>query len=213
MRRNSGQEYKNHVEFSRFISKGSDKFRFWTVCDTTQRFTLILGGYGDFWQELYKDTAENTIVTDENYRIAYEAHRAAMAVNPSLDIPKEHLYYAERKFSEFLENNKKREEYDFFRLIYFSSVLKAFKMTDIDIERMCSEFYGHLTDNDTPCQYLAGEWGQLNFLRSEKNRANVGIIAAVNALIDTGEAARGKELYQTAIRYGLTENAYINKKI
>lgn len=213
MRRNSEQEYQNHLEFSSFLSKGSDKYKFWTVCDTTQRFTLISGGYGNFWHELYREAAENTKISDENYRIAYEAHRAAMAVHPSLDIPKEHLCYADRKFSEFLESNKDREEYDFFRLIYLSAGMKAFKKTDMDIEGMCSGFYKYLAEKDTPCQYLPGEWGQLNFLRSENNRAKVGIAAAVNALIDTGEIGRAKELYQTAKGYGLPENAYINRRI
>lgn len=91
--------------------------------------------------------------------------------------------------------------------------MKAFKKTDIDIEKMCSGFYQYLSDMDTSCQYLPGEWGQLNFLRSENNRAKIGITAAVNALIDTGETERAKELYQTSKGYGLPENAYINKRL
>lgn len=211
--RDSDREYNNHIEFADFVSRGDSKYKFWTVCDTTQRFTLILGGRGGFWQELYKDAAESCDVTDENYRIAYESHRAAMAVHPSLDIPKEFLHYADNRFSEFLRKNKNRDEYGFYRLIYYSAVMKAFGRTELEIEALCSEFFKALGMADTDCTCLTGEWGQLNRLRSEKNRANVGITAAVNALIDTGENKRAKRLYDEAKKYGLAENAYINKRL
>ena len=211
--RESEKEYLNHQEFADFVSKGDNKYKFWTVSDTTQRFTLISGGKGEFWQELYRDAVENCTLDDENYRIAYEAHRAAMAVHPALKISKEFLLYADSKFSEFLQKNKNRQEYGFYRLIYSACVMKAFGKTEIDIEEMCGEFYSFLNKTDIQCQYLTGEWKQLNFSRSEKNCGSVGIAAAVNALIDTGELDRAKKLYSEAKEHGLAENAYINKRL
>lgn len=211
--RDCESEYHNHVEFADFVSRGESKYKFWTVCDATQRFTLIKGGYEGFWQDLYKDAAENSYLSEENYRIAYEANRAAMAVHPALKISEDFLLYADKKFSEFLEKNKNREEYGFYRLIYSSAAMKAFGKTELDIEELCSDFFDKLRREDTPCVFLLGEWGQLNRHRSERNRASVGIAAAVNALIDTGETARAKRLYEEAKSYGLTENAYINKRI
>ena len=211
--RDSDKEYFNHTEFADFVLHGDKKYKFWTVCDATQRFTLILGGKGIFWQELYTDAAENSIVTDENYRIAYEAHRAAMAVHPGLDISKEFLLYADRKFSEFLEKNKNREEYDFFRLIYYSAFIKAFGKSELDIEGLCGDFFGSLNKTDSQCSCLMGEWQYFNRLRSERNRGVIGITAAVNALIDIEEIDRAKRLYDEAKKYGLPENAYINKRL
>ena len=40
---------------------------------------------------------------------------------------------------------------------------------------------------DMTTEFVCGEWEHLNRMRSAKNQANVGITAAVNALIDIGE--------------------------
>lgn len=213
MLRDSEKEYLNHAEFADYVSCSDNKYKFWTVCDTTQRFTLILGNKSEFWQELYRDAVENSAVTDENYRIAYEAHRAAMAVHPALNISKQFLIYSDEKFFEFLEKNKNRDEYGFFRLIYYSAVMKAFGKSELEIEDLCSDFFKALGETDNPCPYLVGEWKRLNYLRSEKNRGIVGITAAVNALIDVGKNDRAKKLYNEAQKHGLPDNAYINKRL
>lgn len=213
MLRDSEQEYKNHLKFSDHISRGENKYGFWTVCDATQRFTLILGGYGEFWQELYKNAVENIPITDENYRAAYEAHRAAVSVHPALKIPNEFVLYSDKMFGKFLDSCKDREEYRFYRLIYLSSQIKAFGKTNTDIKALCSEFYQYLSCDDIACEFVAGEWGFLNRFRSERNRAVVGITAAVNALIDVGEIHCAKEIYLMAQNYGLPANAYINKRL
>ena len=213
MLRDSENEYFNHVKFANLVSRGENKYSFWTVCDATQRFTLILGGKGEFWELLYRDAAENSVVTDENYRIAYEAHRAAMSVHPALNISKDFLLYADDKFSLFLENNKNRREYDFFRLIYFSAAMKAFRNKELDIETLCSDFFNLLKKEEMPRQFLLGEWGNFNSPRGERNMAVVGITAAVNALIDIGENNRAENIYIEAKSFGLPENAYINKRL
>ena len=204
--------YKNHKRFAAYLSDKPDKYGFWTVSDTTQRFTLISSGYESFWYELYHNAVENCEITSENYRITYEAHRAALAVHPSLKIPEEHLHYADKKFSEFIQNNKCAEN-NFYRIIYLSSIIKAFKRTDIDIESLCSDFFKKLALDDTPSEFVCGEWEHFNRVRSEKNQANVGITAAINALIDIGEMKRATELYNTAIKYGLPHNVYIDKRL
>lgn len=213
MLRKSNELYKNHKRFADFVSDTKDGYKFFPVCDTTQRFTLILGGYGDFWHGLYRDAVENTTMTSENYRITYEAHRAAMGVHKRLSIPFEHLQYANESFLSFLFNCKEREEYDFFKLIYDSCYMKAFEDTDRDIEKSCMTFYKYLAVDDYKTPYVLGEWENLNHKRSAKNQAVVGITSAVNALIDTGESKRASELYDFAKQQGLPDNAYINSRI
>ena len=213
MQRNIDDLYNNHKKFKDFISCIEEKYKYYLVCDTTQRFTLISGGYSDFWNELYRDAVENAAVTDENYRIVYEAHRAALGVHKQLDIPVAHLQYAIEKFSEFLDNCKGKEEYDFFKLIYESSYIKAFSTVNIGIERLCTIFYEYLNTSDDKTPYVIGEWNHFNRLRSSRNRAVVGITAAINALIDTGEIARALKLYDTAKQYGLPKNSYVNKRL
>lgn len=211
--RDSENLYKNHKKFANFLSDKPSIYGFWSVSDTTQRFTLISSGYESFWYELYYNASESCEVTIENYRISYEAHRAALAVHPSLKIPEEHLLYADKKFSEFIENNKRVNENNFYKLIYLSSTIKAFKRTDIDIENHCLDFFKKLDLDDTPSEFVCGEWEHFNRVRSAKNQANVGIMAAINALIDIGEMNRATDLYQTAKKYGLPNNVYVDKRL
>lgn len=213
MLRKSDELYKNHQKFADFVSCSGNEYKFYPVCDTTQRFTLILGGHCAFWHELYRDTVEKTAVTYENYRIAYEAHRAAMGVHNQLNIPTEHLQYASEKFLDFLGICKEREEYNFFKLIYDSCCMKAFEDINIDIEKSCVEFYKYLNTKDDKKPYVIGEWEYFNYQRSLKNQAVVGITAAVNVLIDTGEIRRAVELYNDAKQFGLPENTYVNSRI
>lgn len=213
MLRNPAELYKNHLKFAEYVSTGDKIYGFWTVSDCTQRFTLISGDYENFWHDLYKVAVENTPVTNENYRIAYEAHRAALSVHSSLDIPYEHLKYYNEKFSEFLESSKSREEYSFYSLIFLSAQIKAFKRDDIYIEDMCAEFFEALGSEDTATVYAVGEWEYLNRFRSKREQSVVGITAAINSLIDIGEKKRAIELYNEAKQYGLPENTYVNKRI
>lgn len=205
--------YKNHRKFAELLSDKPIKYSSWAVSDTTQRFTLIASDHENFWHDLYRNAVENGGITTENYRSVYEAHRAAMAVHPLLKIPEEHLLYAEKNFSEFIQNNKNVDEYNFYRLIYLSSCIKAFGQTDTDVESLCCGFFPKLKLDDVPTEFVCGEWEYLNRVRSEKNQANVGITAAVNALIDVGEIKRAAEIYSTAKEYGLSENIYINKRL
>ncbi|MCM1329269.1 MAG: hypothetical protein NC253_07480 [Ruminococcus sp.] len=205
--------YKNHKRFAAFLSDKPSIYGFWTVSDTTQRFTLVSSGYESFWYELYYNVSENCEVTSENYRISYEMHRAALAVHTSLEIPEEHLLYADKKFSEFVENTKDADENDFYKLMYLTSVIKAFKRTDIDVENLCRDFLENLVSDDTPSEFVCGEWEYLNRKRSPKNRANVCITAAVNALIDVGEMRRAAEIYNEAKKRGLPVNTYIEKRL
>lgn len=213
MLRKSDELYKNHQKLADFISCSINDYKFYSVCDTTQRFTLILGGYGNYCHELYRDAVENTAVTDENYRIAYEAHRAFMGVHKQLNIPAEHLQYANIRFLDFLEMCRERDEYDFFKLIYDSCYMKAFVNVNIDIEKSCAVFYKYLNTKDDKNPYIIGEWEYFNYKRSQKNQAVVGITAAVNALIDAGEIRRAAELYNDAKQQGLPENVYVNNRI
>lgn len=213
MMRDGERLYGNHKKFVELLSDKPSLYSFWTVSDTTQRFTLISSGYESFWHDLFQNAAENSDVTEENYRIVYEAHRAALSVHPSLKIPETHLLYADKKFEEFIQKKKNISEYAFYRLIYLSSSMKAFGRIEIDIESLCADFFKKLRSDDEPSEYVCGEWEYFNRVRSEKNRANVGITAAVNALIDVGETRRAAELYRTAKKYGLPENSYINKRL
>lgn len=53
----------------------------------------------------------------------------------------------------------------------------------------------------------------LNGQQSKYDLARVAINRAVNALIDAGSAEQARKLYNEARTYGLSKNAYIEKRI
>ena len=55
MLRKPDEQYTNHQNFYKLLETMDAKYIFWLVCDATQRFTLELGGYGEFWWEIYKN--------------------------------------------------------------------------------------------------------------------------------------------------------------
>ncbi len=215
MLRDCPQLYKNHCEFARHTEKMGGKYLFWTVCDATQKFTLTLGGYGGFWFELYRRANdENKIITPENEYIAYEAHRAAMAVHPQLDIPTGDIEYAARQFSDFISRTADSPQHDFYRTIYISASVKAFGSTPCELENLCEKLSAGLSASDKSQDgSIIGEWNSLNRPRSERNRAVVGITAAVNALIDSGNKKTAAEMYAKYKAQGLPSNAYIERRI
>lgn len=57
--RKSNEVFDNHLKFCKRLENMNSKYKFWAVCDTTQKFTLELGGFSDFWWELYKNAVDS----------------------------------------------------------------------------------------------------------------------------------------------------------
>ena len=70
-----------------------------------------------------------------------------------------------------------------------------------------------LKEKSFESEFAVGEWERLNAPRSRQNMAQVGINRAINTFIDVGKKAQAKELYNEALKNGLTRNTYIEKRL
>lgn len=213
MLRKPEEQYDNHFNFSKLLESMDLKYRFWAVCDATQRFTLELGGYGDFWWELYKNAMRLNPDTAEIERIVFDTHVSAMSINPKVETAPSNLYLVRDNFDHFLKIYKNSDNIAFYKLVYSSLVLKGFGDEEYDFLNICNTFMPLLKDSESDSKFAVGEWERLNGQRSKRNMAQVGINRAINVLIDVGKKELARELYNEALNNGLAANKYIEKRI
>ena len=120
MQRKSEELYANHLNFCKLLDKMDSKYKFWSVCDATQRFTLELGGYGDFWWRLYNEAVDSNPNTTDIERIVFDTHVAAISINPKVETPKFRLYLAKDNFEQFVKNSVNPENEAFYYPCSFS---------------------------------------------------------------------------------------------
>ncbi len=213
MQRKSEELYANHLNFRKMLDTMDSQYKFWSVCDATQRFTLELGGFGDFWWELYEKAVDLNPETTDIERVVFDTHVSAISINPKVDTPKSRLYFAKNNFEKFVKASANPENDGFYKLVYSSLVLKGFGDEEYDILNLCHQVMPFLNEKSPDSEFAVGEWERLNSPRSRKNMAQVGINRAINALIDVGKKAQAKELYNDALNNGLNRNTYIEKRL
>lgn len=213
MQRKSEEQYANHLDFCKLSETMDSKYKFWSVCDATQRFTLELGGFGDFWWDIYKNALDLNPKTADIERIVFDTHVAAISINPKVDTPKSRLYLAKDNFEKFVKYSANPENEAFYKLVYSALVLKGFGDEEYDILNLCHQVVPFLKEKSLESEFVVGEWERLNSPRSRQNMAQVGINRAINALIDVGKKAQAKELYNDALNNGLNRNTYIEKRL
>lgn len=213
MLRDSGNLYKNHCEFADFLKDKPSKYLFWLVCDATQRFTHELGGFADFWWDCYKSALSKNAGISGIEAITFECHNAALAVTPAVKTPACYLELAKNNFRSFLEATEASDNHIFYQTFYYALCLKAFGNVERDVFELGMQLLPWLKSDKTQNDFLVGEWKMLNGQRSKYDLARVAVNRAINALIDTGSADPARKLYNEARAYGLTENAYIEKRI
>ena len=213
MQRKSEEQYANHLDFCKLLETMDSKYKFWAVCDATQRFTLELGGFGDFWWELYEKAIDLNPETTDIERIVFDTHVSAISINPKVETPKSRLYLAKDNFEQFVKDAANPENEAFYKLVYSSLMLKGFGDEEYDILDLCQQVMPFLKEKAPDNEFAVGEWERLNSPRSKQNMAQVGINRAINSFIDVGKKAKAKELYSEALNNGLTNNTYIEKRL
>ena len=131
MQRKSEKLYANHLHFCKMLDTMDSKYKFWSVCDATQRFTLEFGGFSEFWWELYAKAIDLNPETTDIERIVFDTHVSAISINPKVDTPKSRLYLAKDNFEKFVMNSANSENEAFYKLVYSSLVLKALVMKNM----------------------------------------------------------------------------------
>lgn len=213
MLRDSENLYKNHCEFADFLKDKPSKYLFWPVSDATQRFTLELGGFADFWWDCYKNALSKNVGMSGIGAITFECHNAALSVTPAVKTPVGYLELAKNNFRSFLEANESSDNYIFYETLYYALCLKAFGSAERDVFDIGMRLLPWLKSEKSQNDFLIGEWKMLNGQKSKYDMARVAINRAINALIDTGSGEPARELYGEARAYGLSKNTYIEKRI
>lgn len=211
MQREADALYKNHRRFEAHLQTMPPIHRLWLVCDSTQRLTLELGGYDDFWWDIYENATAQYDHTCE--AALFEVHRAAFYKSLKMPYDPSHAIWVKNRFSSFLEQTHHSLSTEFYRLIYTALCVKHFGESEQDVFTCCEPFLDDLRQPTDMPLYAAGEWESFNRHRSPAEQAQVGINNAVNALIDSGDTKRARELYITARTHGLRVNCYIEKQL
>lgn len=212
--RNAQMLFGNHAQFYNFVNEMPDQYAYWVVSDATQRGVLESGGHGDFWWTAYREANErNRIIGDHNANIAYTSHRAAMTVLPKIDVDIRKIGMARKNFEHLIDNTKNSDQSNFYRIIYGSCILNLYGSCEKDLFELCAYFYPFLSYPNEKNSFLLGEYKQLNAPCCPHKQAFVGITASINALINTKKQKMAKEIYTTAMQYGLPKNNYIEKRI
>ena len=213
MLRDSNNLYKNHCEFADFLKDKPSKYLFWPVSDATQRFTHELGGFGEFWWDCYKNALSKNADINGIEAITFECHNAALSVVPVVKTPVCYLELAKNNFRSFLEATEASDNHIFYETFYYALCLKAFGSAERDVFELGMQLLPWLKSDKLQNDFLVGEWKMLNGQKSKYDLARVAINRAINALIDTGSGEPARELYGEARAYGLSKNAYIEKRI
>ena len=203
---------RNHQAFYEHIVAQDKSYLYWLVCDATQRLTLEKDGYSDWWWSVYRKAvsgnSEKTSLFAE-----FCSHRAALYKNPVLPTAQNYVIFAMESYKAFFEKAKDTPEYPFYRLLYLTSVSKYFSVDNREIKVLSEEMLPKLLYEDESYDFLVGEWKSFITPFGKRKCAVLGITSAVNALIDMGEKAAARELYDIAFGNGLPKNAYIEKRL
>lgn len=209
--RDSRSLYSNHCAFAEYISAEGGCYLYWPVSDATQRLTLEIGGYTEFWWELYSNAVLNNVHREFVFA-EFCAHRAALYVNPLLPHTRNNLSFAIKNFKSFLDRTKDKPEYQFYMTIYLSL---ASRFSPVNYSEILSQGKSLLKGlhNKSDDKTVPGEWDSFTVPFSEYKQSVVGINAAINALLYGEEFKMAKELYNSAIEFGMSKNRYIEGKL
>lgn len=202
----------NHRAFYEHIKLEKCCYLYWLVCDATQRLTLEKSGYSDFWWTLYREATELNLDCN-NFFAEFNAHRAALYINPILPHTQYNLEYAKLNFEEFLQKVKNTLEYQFYKVIYLSLISRFSSFDKIELKRLCDYLFDGLLYPETTNSFLIGEWQNFITPFDIHKQSVVGINSAINAFIYSGDLQTAKEIYTHACNIGLPKNHYIETRL
>ena len=128
--RESDALYKNHCEFADFLNDKPSQYLLWLVCDATQRFSLALGGFGEFWWDCYEIAINKNRNVHGIEPITFECHNAALSVVSAFKTPTRYLETAQKYFKAFLKETETSDCFIFYEIVYSALCLKAFGHTE-----------------------------------------------------------------------------------
>lgn len=203
--------YSNHRDFEEYIRKGDSRYLYWVVSDATQRLTLETDDHSDFWWRLYSDAVYRNVCGEYDFA-EFCAHRAALYVNPLLSHTERNLSFAISNYERLLDATKDKPEYQFYKTIFLSLISR---FTSIDYDELLSlgtSFLKGLSSKSGDVE-IPGDWDSLVVPFNDYKQSVVGINSAINALIYGGKLKMARELYSSALDFGMMQNRYIEERL
>lgn len=122
LQRKVTETYNNHKNFENYLLNKELKYKLLLLVDSTQRLTLIDGGYGDYWDNLYFEIMNKIIIDESNVNIVFNVLRTATynhQLNTNETLKKDALDKMKFIIEKF--NNSKMIEW--FKLCYYCSLI------------------------------------------------------------------------------------------
>jgi hypothetical protein len=226
MLRKPDDELANHKLFEKHILQMDSKYLNWIVSDGTQKMTLIVGGYEQYWFDLYKFACRQSVQSAENRRIRFESHRASVAIPIMIEynFNKENSLFALDNMKNMLPELKDDYNYKFYELTYFTQYIGAHTLldnvSDMVVDESLHSFSNIIkylscvaNEHDDDDIYLIGSWQQLNGVRSKYNQTKCAISNYIISLINAGKHKVALNCYEKMVPYNLSVGSYFNSKI
>lgn len=122
LQRKSQETYNNHKAFEKYLDDKDIRYKLLLLVDTTQRLTLINGGYGKYWDNLYYDIINNIKIDESNIRIVFSVLRTA-TYNHMLNNNESIIEDALNKMKFIIENYDDTKMIKWFKLCYYCSLI------------------------------------------------------------------------------------------
>lgn len=216
------EEYKNHMKFVGFIIEELPKeMLYWSVSDATQKLTLIKGGYGEFWYDLYVTACNTAPKTNENCGIRFESHRAAISeIGPQHGRPNiENSEFALNNIKNLINKNPLDYNIRFYTITYYSLSLIVntyLKMPLSETIDKAMESFNALIpylEKDVSSDEIIGTWEQLNLKHPLNIQAKVGMNNLICNLIDTSQYKLALDCYKIFEEKRIPTNDYFKSRI
>ena len=78
LQRKANETYNNHKKFECYLSDKDLDYKLLLLVDTTQRLTLIDGGYGKYWDDLDYDLFNKMEINEQNVNIVFNVLRTSI---------------------------------------------------------------------------------------------------------------------------------------
>ena len=122
LQRKAKETFNNHKKFEKFLLNKDLKYKVLLLVDSTQRLTLIDGGFGDYWDNLYFEIMNKIIIDESNVNIVFNVLRTA-TYNHQLNTNETLKKDALDKMRFIIEKFNNLPMVNWFKLCYYCSLI------------------------------------------------------------------------------------------
>lgn len=219
--RDSSNELIIFKEFSSFVQDIDERYLFWTVCDMTQALTMRLGGYSKEWDYIYNQCKSIEVLDEEFARMKFEMFRAYIGIftDARVLIDNKQVDDALAGILEIIIKFPNHPDNLFFRMIYYSSVIKYYNYLGKDLNAFVDELKELTPILDKYLTYemidlyhdecMFGSWKNISISKGKHYSAKVGLTNVLFALIESKEIEAIQFLLENVKNYNLENKRLI----